>query len=739
LYDPNYREFDVEGYRIYRGRTDNPDDLSLVASFDYAGTIFNDYDGVINPVPTCAPELGIAIDCPVAYDPVAPGVPRTVSNPNSIVSPFITTKFGGRLELATGEAILTQVDTVVTGVTSGGLPPMTNSGVPFVYVDQAVRNNFRYFYVVTAYDVNSWASGPTSLESPKSATVSVTPQAPASNYENSATLTSGIYGRDVALDHNAPWPTIDPTTGKFSGPMPPSDFWTVGFQDFVQQVISAPGNFAVRLDSITLGSSYEAIPTSYHLSAINGPDTTALTMVLEQVSTEGTVEGAVNFNAVQIDGELAAIYGGSSAYALKGEATMGLLGTYHTGGWGRGCVNSATGFGDTRECAYNGPVWFAGPSPQNNETMTDPHFGNPANFTTQTVNTALPNSTGWNNAGELPGVLVVHSPASYETIQTTFRQIEGINSGAWRAADYNVYWGAGGFVDSVIDVTHNVPVPFNADTYRGGWGFLNAAAANNLTSYDTRLELTLADLGCVEPYKSFSAAQGLIPCPGPAYSLSQTAVPGPTAFITTSFANATWGAKLAPVATNPGFIMLLGGAWVQFQLADAGGTLPADGTVWSMRSYIGGIQGGNGFGGNYGPYVFTPGADGPTRTFSAVGAELRANFDVINRVNSATNLDLSDIHTVPDPYYVTNEYEVDYTAKVIKFVNLPTQATIRIYSSSGVLVRVLNYESTELGGMLDWNVRNRNDQFVASGVYFYHVESGSARHIGRMTIVNFAK
>ena len=31
-----------------------------------------------------------------------------------------------------------------------------------------------------------------------------------------------------------------------------------------------------------------------------------------------------------------------------------------------------------------------------------------------------------------------------------------------RAADYNVYWGTAGKVDSVIDMTHNVPVPFDA-------------------------------------------------------------------------------------------------------------------------------------------------------------------------------------------------------------------------------------------------------------------------------------
>jgi len=35
LYDPNYRQYDVEGYRIYRGRTSA--ELTLVAQFDYAG------------------------------------------------------------------------------------------------------------------------------------------------------------------------------------------------------------------------------------------------------------------------------------------------------------------------------------------------------------------------------------------------------------------------------------------------------------------------------------------------------------------------------------------------------------------------------------------------------------------------------------------------------------------------------------------------------------------------------
>ena len=116
---------------------------------------------------------------------------------------------------------------------------------------------------------------------------------------------------------------------------------------------------------------------------------------------------------------------------------------------------------------------------------------------------------------------------------------------------------------------------------------------------------------------------------------------------------------------------------------------------------------------------------------------------------SANTSDLSNVHTVPDPYYVTSSFETTSTDKIIKFVNLPTRAIIRIYSSSGVLVRVLTHNSENrgltdeavsvLGGEETWDVRNRNNQVVASGVYFYHIEAADARRVGRFTVVNFAQ
>ncbi|MGE3524398.1 MAG: hypothetical protein AB7I33_00590, partial [Gemmatimonadales bacterium] len=260
LYDPNYRQFDVEGYRVYRGRVDAPSSLTLIAQYDYSGTFISDHAGQINPTPGCAPELGITGGCPVTFDPVIPGVPRSVHVDVPLVGPIVQVKLGERLELATGDAIILGSDTVTSGKGTSGsckpsaCPDLSDTGVPFVYVDNTVRNSFRYFYTVTAFDINSFQSGPANIESSR-ITKPVVPRAPASNYDNVGQLTSvEITGRGTVLDPTAPLPTIDATTGEFSGPFPPAASWTLGFGDFVASVLSQPGSFSARLDSIQLGS-----------------------------------------------------------------------------------------------------------------------------------------------------------------------------------------------------------------------------------------------------------------------------------------------------------------------------------------------------------------------------------------------------------------------------------------------------------------------------------------------------
>ena len=79
----------------------------------------------------------------------------------------------------------------------------------------------------------------------------------------------------------------------------------------------------------------------------------------------------------------------------------------------------------------------------------------------------------------------------------------------------------------------------------------------------------------------------------------------------------------------------------------------------------------------------------------------------------------------------------DGVTKKFMFVNLPPRATIRIYTVGGVLVDIVDHEDPTGGGRAEWDMRNRNNQFVASAVYFFHVVTPEGdTHVGKFTIVN---
>jgi hypothetical protein len=70
------------------------------------------------------------------------------------------------------------------------------------------------------------------------------------------------------------------------------------------------------------------------------------------------------------------------------------------------------------------------------------------------------------------------------------------------------------------------------------------------------------------------------------------------------------------------------------------------------------------------------------------------------------------------------------------FVNLPARATVRIYTLTGVLVDVIDHYDMSGGGRAVWDIRNRNNQFVASGVYFFHVVTPDGdEHVGKFTVI----
>jgi hypothetical protein len=100
------------------------------------------------------------------------------------------------------------------------------------------------------------------------------------------------------------------------------------------------------------------------------------------------------------------------------------------------------------------------------------------------------------------------------------------------------------------------------------------------------------------------------------------------------------------------------------------------------------------------------------------------------------SFDLEDVHTVPDPYLATSRYDYSPTTKQLMSVNLPPRATIRIYTLTGVLVDQIDHDDPTGGGRAVWDMRNRNNQFVASGVYFFHVATPAGdERVGKFTVL----
>ena len=729
LYDPNFRQFDVEGYRIYRGRTSS--ELQLLAQFDYSGTQIIDFTGALSygdlngdGLVQCAPELGLQADCPVTFDST---FVKTTGFPTELSGNVIQVKAGDRVQLANGDVLNLTADTAVVG--GGRFPALSNSGVSFAYTDNGVRNGFTYHYAVTAFDVNSTKSGPSSLESAR-ITKTVSPRA-GSGQEVVGVLSPQelLAANGTVLNSAAAHPTIDAATGKFSGPIPPTNGIQVGLAAFLPELLGN-GNLIVTIDSITVGmQELDVLPGSgrdavYYMTGqgAGAPVHFQLPLQPAQGFAGSVVDTSATaaFEATAIDSAKASRFGGDQSFSLFGQATLTLPGTFRLTNWGRADAN-----GIPAGSARNGPRWWEG-ARGSNENTDDPVGGvcTPANGAcSNTVKIPNINKT----AGQIPGVVIqgVHSYLSGPN--SPGRILEGATATVVRAADFHVVWGAAGAIDTVWDDTHGVAVPFSA-IVGPSWGILNQAsfAATPQASTGDKKNglLTWSDIFCVSPMARYTTQCGAI-ADNLGAVLQNTAALSPIA-VRDSAASYAGTAAAGFTTTGNGFIFYLNGHFFLMQMA----ALPAAGTIWHARFYSGAITG------TAGSYAFA----GEVRPPNVPGLRVRVSYTGSTLDPSTTSAEnLARVHTVPDPYYVSNALETTANQKVLQFVNLPSQAVVRIYSLSGVLVNVLTHNDPQGGGLLTWDLRNRNNQFVASGVYFYHVEAPDGQtKVGRFTVVNFA-
>lgn len=722
LYDPNYREFDVEGYRIWRGRTSDPGAMELVAQFDHAGTVFRDHTAQVlawNAPPRCAPELDYTDGCPDQFDRPAPGTPLVRAVERDIAGAFAQVMLGDRVVLPNGEVLLLATDTAVVGGGSG-MPELVNSGVPFLWVDQSVRNGLTYHYAVTAFDVNAITStgrGRTSLSSPMQPRA-VRPRTAAPAEAVSARVTQGVFGRS-GVRSDTTWPTINPSTGRFSKRFPVASGVTVEPMAVALELLAGTQRAGLRFDSITVEgvATNGNVDATHHFTVTSAAGESRIAVPITHPATTSFASAGGMLDLLATDPARVAMHGGEGTYRMPGSWRVNVPGLYFTSLWVRGCVNGAYPFPLDRTCWYNGPRWFQG----DQEMVDHPNRANAGTWTTGIALTDFDNTAAGRT---LDGVRRAHLPLPYETFPPTYRDIAAILGVHATNGEYRVYWGDGGAIDSVIDLVHDVEIPFSP-RFGSSWGILNAEDVPAAASFDGRAELTAADIGCVEPIIRIRGPQ-FIPCSAEA-SLSRRVVPGAVAF---SAGTATYThVRLAP-STGKGFLLYLMGHPMLFELEHD--LPPGPGSQWTLRTYVGVVSGGQGAAGNLGAYAFSRVPYTlETTPMVTPGVRFEVEVEVERTRREIGETELARVHPVPDPYYRT----AGNAPEEVRFVNLPARATLRIYSSSGVLVRVLRHDDAQGGGEVAWDLRSRAGRAVASGVYLYHVAADGAAAVGRMVVV----
>ena len=128
-------------------------------------------------------------------------------------------------------------------------------------------------------------------------------------------------------------------------------------------------------------------------------------------------------------------------------------------------------------------------------------------------------------------------------------------------------------------------------------------------------------------------------------------------------------------------------------------------------------------------------------------------FTTATALVDKTNPDslLAMIKVVPNPYVATNRFESlnPYNSgrgpRVIKFTHVPPDATIRIFTVSGKLIRTLERREGRndnitvadlLNGTVDWDLESDDNLTVSYGIYLFQVEApGLGERTGTFAII----
>jgi len=247
--------------------------------------------------------------------------------------------------------------------------------------------------------------------------------------------------------------------------------------------------------------------------------------------------------------------------------------------------------------------------------------------------------------------------------------------------------------------------PYRGNDYKVTWVATSGGSANSVVVTD-------AIVGDIIPYSAYSpdALHGTDTLASGWCFLSQRRIPSDTLMVLGSPIFRTWYMYI-----NGGLFTLAGGGPVMDTLR------PGVGDEWYVHATD--------------DYVPAP-CNAQIRVYS-----MPASYDMV------TPLEALNVKVVPNPYLIHNEWQQSFSNRRLKFINLPSECTIRVFNLNGELVKTIKHHHTlsvesgeeeivgSAGGDEWWDLLSENRQLVASGVYIYHIESDVGEQVGKLVII----
>jgi hypothetical protein len=123
--------------------------------------------------------------------------------------------------------------------------------------------------------------------------------------------------------------------------------------------------------------------------------------------------------------------------------------------------------------------------------------------------------------------------------------------------------------------------------------------------------------------------------------------------------------------------------------------------------------------------------------------------DIFEFTTQATTIDkkqaksvLDQIAVVPNPYMVSATWEpkslfsTGRGARMVEFIHLPKECTIRIYTVRGYLVDTIYHSKNINDGSEFWDLRTKEGRDIAYGLYIFHIDApGVGETIGKFAVV----